>query len=250
MPATITFKLRRSTAATWASVNPVLAAGEPGLESDTGKMKLGDGTTAWNSLAYAYTINSIPGSLELIYKYTVTGADKASIDTGVDTPQAGSNDWTNGDLLEIFIYARGDDTGYCNLNTRVNNDSSAIYDLQSVAVINGTVSGGTVRADTKWLFQMPGVGFLAGVFGTFSLRIPNYLGTVGNKHGECIESIVDSTAANCEQRSFAMGYRSTTALSRLAIFADSTKNFKVGTQLLIYKRVAAGSAGAIDGGTP
>lgn len=44
---------RRDTAANWTSVNPVLAAGEPGFESDTGKFKFGDGTTAWNSLAYA-----------------------------------------------------------------------------------------------------------------------------------------------------------------------------------------------------
>ncbi len=39
----------------------------------------------------------------LVYRYTVTGSDKASIDTGVDTADAGSNDWTNGDLLEIWF---------------------------------------------------------------------------------------------------------------------------------------------------
>lgn len=43
---------RRDTAANWTSVNPVLAAGEPGLETDTGKVKYGDGTTAWVSLSY------------------------------------------------------------------------------------------------------------------------------------------------------------------------------------------------------
>lgn len=43
---------RRDTAANWTSVNPVLAAGEPGLETDTGKVKYGDGTTAWASLSY------------------------------------------------------------------------------------------------------------------------------------------------------------------------------------------------------
>ncbi len=48
----VNIQLRRGTAAAWTSANPTLAAGEPGLETDTGKFKWGDGTTAWNSLAY------------------------------------------------------------------------------------------------------------------------------------------------------------------------------------------------------
>src|SRR4051794_12230207 len=46
------FQLRRGTAAEWTSANPTLAQGEPGYERDTGKWKVGDGTTAWASLAY------------------------------------------------------------------------------------------------------------------------------------------------------------------------------------------------------
>jgi hypothetical protein len=45
-------KLRRDTAANWTSVNPVLATGEPGLETDTLKVKYGDGATRWNALSY------------------------------------------------------------------------------------------------------------------------------------------------------------------------------------------------------
>jgi len=44
---------RRGTAATWTSTNPTLAAGEIGFETDTGKFKIGTGSVAWNSLAYA-----------------------------------------------------------------------------------------------------------------------------------------------------------------------------------------------------
>jgi hypothetical protein len=44
--------MRKGTAAQWRGVNPILSAGEPGFESDTKKFKLGDGTTAWNSLPY------------------------------------------------------------------------------------------------------------------------------------------------------------------------------------------------------
>lgn len=45
-------QLRRGTAAAWTTANPTLAAGEPAYETDTGKVKVGNGTTAWNALAY------------------------------------------------------------------------------------------------------------------------------------------------------------------------------------------------------
>jgi hypothetical protein len=49
---------RRDTAANWTANNPTLAAGELGLETDTAKFKMGNGSTAWNSLAYSYTAGS------------------------------------------------------------------------------------------------------------------------------------------------------------------------------------------------
>lgn len=48
----VQLKLRGDTAANWTSVNPTLLANELGRETDTGKIKIGDGTTAWTSLAY------------------------------------------------------------------------------------------------------------------------------------------------------------------------------------------------------
>lgn len=45
--------LRDDTAANFTADNPVLAAGEIGWESNTRKMKVGDGVTAWTSLGYA-----------------------------------------------------------------------------------------------------------------------------------------------------------------------------------------------------
>ena len=48
----MTIKIRRDTAANWTSSNPTLAAGQPGYETNTKKLKIGDGATAWSSLAY------------------------------------------------------------------------------------------------------------------------------------------------------------------------------------------------------
>lgn len=46
------FVLRRGLKADWTAKNEILLQGEFGLELDTGKLKIGDGTTAWNTLAY------------------------------------------------------------------------------------------------------------------------------------------------------------------------------------------------------
>jgi len=51
MPAKTVIQLRRDTSTNWDSVNPILSAGEAGFETDTSKLKIGDGTTAWSSLA-------------------------------------------------------------------------------------------------------------------------------------------------------------------------------------------------------
>lgn len=49
---TVKMQHRRGTAAQWTAANPVLAAGEMGVETDTLRAKIGNGSTAWTSLAY------------------------------------------------------------------------------------------------------------------------------------------------------------------------------------------------------
>lgn len=49
---------RRDTATNWTTANPTLLAGEPALETDTGRQKIGDGATAWASLPYATGTNN------------------------------------------------------------------------------------------------------------------------------------------------------------------------------------------------
>ncbi|WP_396179983.1 capsid cement protein [Flavobacterium sp.] len=55
MPAQTVIKFRRDTAANWATTNPTLAAGEAGLETDSGLVKYGNGTSAWADLQYTTT---------------------------------------------------------------------------------------------------------------------------------------------------------------------------------------------------
>lgn len=46
------FRLRRGLASEWVEKNPVLRPGEPGVEIDTQRLKIGNGITAWTSLPY------------------------------------------------------------------------------------------------------------------------------------------------------------------------------------------------------
>ena len=63
-------KQRRDTAANWTGANPTLLAGEIGIESDTNKIKIGDGSTAWTSLSYT--------TWSQISAYPIVNADVAS----------------------------------------------------------------------------------------------------------------------------------------------------------------------------
>jgi len=41
-----------NTRSQWGALNPVVLAGEPGIESDTENLKIGDGRTSWSGLPY------------------------------------------------------------------------------------------------------------------------------------------------------------------------------------------------------
>ncbi len=48
-------RFQRATAAVWEEDDPILQDGEPGFESDTGKLKIGNGEDHWTELDYIGT---------------------------------------------------------------------------------------------------------------------------------------------------------------------------------------------------
>jgi len=116
----VQIQLRNGTAAQWTSANPTLALGEVGVEKDTSKLKIGDGTTAWNSLGYAavgtvtsvdatvpaflsVSGNPITGAGTLALSYSGTALPVANGGTGQTTASASFNALspitTTGDLI-------------------------------------------------------------------------------------------------------------------------------------------------------
>jgi hypothetical protein len=83
-------QIRRDTASNWTSANPTLAQGELGIETDTLKVKAGDGSTAWTSAsylidtggyaAYSDTTANFTGALQKSGSPVVTAAYTGDVD--------------------------------------------------------------------------------------------------------------------------------------------------------------------------
>ena len=76
-------QIRRDTAANWASANPVLAVGEQGYETDTRKMKIGNGSSTWNALSYFADTSSLDAA-------TLDGLDSTDFATAAQGALADS----------------------------------------------------------------------------------------------------------------------------------------------------------------
>jgi len=119
MPTKI--QLRRDTAADWTSNNPTLSAGEFGWESDTNRFKIGTGSAAWASLAYADTLKTLGDIL-------VNGST-------ISAP-------SNGDLT---LTTSG--TGNINLGEFiVNGTTLSSSDSSSININEGLIVDGTINA--------------------------------------------------------------------------------------------------------
>lgn len=159
---------------------------------------------------------------------SILGSDAPSIDTGAGGIAAGYG------CLLIDIVVRTDAVGaLVQVNVRVNNDSGNNYDRQYIAGLSATAQAQTGLAETAWQPIMHGSGGTANYPGFASLVIPSYDKTTFFKVGSMTEAVVDGTAANEGSVLRAIGWRSTAAISRLAVSAQSG-NLKTGSRLLIY----------------
>ena len=100
-------QIRRGTASQWTSANPTLASGEWGFETDTNKAKIGNGSTAWNSLAYIITgaigtVTSVTAGTGLSGG-TITGSGTIAIDTSVTADLSTAQTLTNKTLTSPVI---------------------------------------------------------------------------------------------------------------------------------------------------
>lgn len=95
-------QLRYDTAGQWAASNPVLLAGEPGVETDTGRVKFGNGTSNWAALPYSDSAglsNTVPEPLGTASAGSSTLAARADHVHGVPSTLAVSSLSTTGNVV-------------------------------------------------------------------------------------------------------------------------------------------------------
>jgi hypothetical protein len=93
----VQIQIRRGNAIDWTNANPILAQGEIGFELDTNKIKIGNGSTAWNSLNYSglvpadlnnyVEINKVFGTVDEIIVSASSGSITLSLSEKIATTE-------------------------------------------------------------------------------------------------------------------------------------------------------------------
>lgn len=132
--------IRNDIKEAWERVNPVLRKGEFGVENDSLRFKIGDGTTEWNKLKYAGTQSFGDGvSIETNGDgaFCIVGFENAIAGAMPRKREDGSIEWVvpediNVDELQAAI--EGLDSDFKDLQADVDSNSS------SISVLNGDSS--------------------------------------------------------------------------------------------------------------
>jgi len=101
---TVKIQLRRGLAANWTSTNPTLAEGELGLETDTGKFKVGNGVNQWTGLPYSSGVAGATGATGATGTAGATGPTGSAGPTGAagaTGAQGVAGDGGVGELLKM-----------------------------------------------------------------------------------------------------------------------------------------------------
>jgi hypothetical protein len=143
MPVVTQIQVRRGTAAQWTSANPTLAAGEQGFETDTNKLKIGTGSTAWTSLPYIATgatgtVTSITAGTGLSGG-TITSTGTVAIDATVATLTGTQTLENKTILLPVITQPQATPTFSANAYTLVAGDAGDIL-LASNGSTAGTIN--------------------------------------------------------------------------------------------------------------
>ena len=100
--AIVRIKIRHDTSTNWANINPILALGEIGFESDTNKLKVGNGTSAWNSLDYIAggggeeSLNAV----DIIYDNSESSLESTNVQDAIDELAAGTGTGTVTEIIK------------------------------------------------------------------------------------------------------------------------------------------------------
>jgi hypothetical protein len=160
-------QVRRDSSADWTTINPVLSEGEIGFETNTGKFKIGNGSSVWSSLDYFGGEVDLSGYLTISSASTIyatkTYADNA-VSSLVDSAPSTLN------TLNELAAALGDDANYAStITTALGNkldisSASTTYQTKNIDIITAKTGAYTIASgDQNDLIELNG---------TFTVSIP------------------------------------------------------------------------------
>lgn len=159
----VQIQFRRGSTSDWSTANTVLAAGEMGIDTTTNQFKIGNGSTAWNSLSYA-PINGTVADLDNITNVIITNTAAGqflkwngsawvndAIDLGSDTTGDYVATITGGTGVTSTAATTGEGTTHSlSIGQAVATNSNVTFNDLTVAG-NLTVSGTTTSINTETL---------------------------------------------------------------------------------------------------
>jgi hypothetical protein len=105
----VIIKIRRDISGNWSVVNPVLAEGELGIETNTNKLKFGNGVDAWNQLPYFENTGPV-GATGPTGSTGATGATGATGPGGPSNVVNATSTTSNSTFYPVFVANTGDQT--------------------------------------------------------------------------------------------------------------------------------------------
>ena len=142
-------QLRNGTAAEWTAKNPVLLKGEMGIETDTHKIKVGDGSTQWSKLAYCGADTNDILNVINANRDSCTVIELAEGETTADKLSAIENP-KKGDIAVIIDGIAGEAKSY----------TSYVYDGVKFAAMDGNYRADNVYFDDDSTYTVA-IGTLA-----------------------------------------------------------------------------------------
>lgn len=133
----VVIQLRRGPSAEWALDNPVLKLGETGWETDTLRVKLGDGVTAWNDLPFA-----ADEAASVAAEVVRAMAAEADLQDQIDTIEASDVETVAG------VSPVGGDVPVVGLQTALSLPANTVTSLSTLTTNLGTEVTNRTNADT------------------------------------------------------------------------------------------------------
>lgn len=188
---------RNDTAENWTTKNPVLLEGEMGLVRETGLIKVGDGTTAWNNLSYINDLSTVTAN-----HYEGTAAE-GETDTAVIARVLGETVAEKDDTFIVKRVISGEKTSY----------TAYVYDGAKWAAMDGNYDASNVYFDKDFVATAP-IGVV---------DIPASGSTTISAAGKSVKDVLAGI--------FAKEKEPTVTNPAVSITASANKAYEVGTKV-------------------